>query len=350
MSRYIRRFCLIIVPLPLIFVSFYYRNNFHDRLIRITRPSQSFFDPFENLFKRAFRSNEPPPLKSPNQATPPSHSYESTKIAGIHLVLRIPVQPTGIALLFHACDQNAHVWFNLPEHRRLTDILTSQNVAAIGITAENEVTRCFSSRYPPESNVDVQRTLVALHQVVYKQDLQHLPLFALGVSMGASFASVLSSSNQLQIMNQVLYLSLGNQRAFCDATQHYPSTLFVFDAELERAVPNVRDRLLSRNVKVVGEMLLRKPGWTADVFHRRDARISISTSKLLYSEIQKHGGYFERALTNTSFHEVQRLRQNKASRAAVEQILRVVRGEHELCSSYGEHVISWLIQSRNAAK
>lgn len=340
---------LFLVTFVFLFYKLYDRTSLPEHLIRITRPPQSLFEKLTNFFQKAVHPAKDTPLPSPKSVLSPQQTYQTSRIANIDLAHHIPSKPDGIAILFHACTQSAEAWYTFPEHRRLANLLALQNITTLAIGAQNTFTGCFSTRFPPEENEDVQRVLVAVEQFSYENNLDDLPLYAIGVSTGATFASVLSSSKRFNALNQVLYLSLGNQRAFHRATSSYPNTLFVYDQNISPFLVETRERLLSRNVQVVGEMPMRRPVWTADIFHLREPRIHLYTSKALYSEIQRYGNDINLVLQKSRHGHLAPLFQDASLQAAAIQIFRVVKGSHELSSTHAEHVVNWLIHAPNTS-
>lgn len=245
----------------------------------------------------------------------------------------------GVALLFHGCSQSAQDWFSLPEHKLVSSELLRQRFALLAFTSHNRVTGCWSTRFPGRENEDVIRVKVAVRQWMTEQQISSaVPIIALGVSSGATMLSVLA--HELPIVSQALYISPGNQRALRNATDEYPSTLFVHLASDQyyappNAIAAARRTLVRRNVALVGELSLPNVPFTATTFHDHEPVLTKELSQRLYENAQRNENKVAQVLRGET------LGKTSLRRGAL-QIARVLRGGHELSALHADKVAKWL--------
>ncbi|CAN8062250.1 unnamed protein product [Agarophyton chilense] len=277
--------------------------------------------------------------------------FREARLADVDIAFHNPFTPRalrGLALLFHACSQSAKDWFELPEHKIISSHLLKRRFALLALTSQNRVTRCWSTRFPGRENADVARVKVAVRQWIAEQGLApSTPLIAIGVSSGATLLSILSL--ELPIGSQALYISAGNQRALTNATNKYPSTLFVHLASDRYYAPPSsiaasRHILVRKKVSMVGELSLQKVPFTATTFREHEPLLTKKVSQQIYEAAGQNEDRLGEVL------RANKLPSNSLQRGAM-QIARVVRGAHELSAMHVDKVTKWLVaQSRNSEK
>lgn len=351
------------------FIHFFHRA---DR--RLTSPEQSgFWRPVSfsgqpEWIKRLFNlrqtspfgagsesSSATPRLPRPDEPKTNWISYHSVTINDIDVAYYNPFpskKVSGIALLIHACGQQARDWFQLPEHRRVAAQLVRKQLALLAISSGNRVNGCWSTRFPHWQNEDVERVTIVVRQWSTNHNiLPSAPIYAVGISSGGTMLSVLSSSDLVpNLASQALYISPGNYRAFRNASKAYPNTLFVHHISDQHyassaAVTAARKILLKQKVQLVGELPLSPITLTPLTLHEREPRFSVDVSRKIYSMLKAHRGNIEEAMrTSTNEHLVQ-LWADRSARRAIKQIVRVAGGHHELSSMHSEKVADWLLSN-----
>ncbi|PXF48357.1 hypothetical protein BWQ96_01817 [Gracilariopsis chorda] len=268
--------------------------------------------------------------------------FRSVRIGDVDGAYSNPFAPTklrGVALLFHGCSQNAEDWFSLPEHKLVSSELLRQRFALLALTSQNRVTGCWSTRFPSRENEDVMRVKVAVRQWMTEHQIASaVPITALGVSSGATMLSVLA--HELPIASQALYISPGNQRALRNASDKYPSTLFVHLATDQYYAPPssiaaARRTLVRRNVALVGELSLPNVPFTATTFHDHEPQLTKEVSQRLYEAAQRNENKIAKVLRGEALTKA-------AIRRGALQIARVLRGGHELSALHADKVAKWL--------
>lgn len=287
-------------------------------------------------------------------------AYHTSQINGIDIAYHnpLPVQKVrGVALLIHGCQQEASDWFQLPEHRHIAAQLIRKKLALLAVTSANRVTGCWSTRFPHWQNDDVERVVVATRQWIADNGIPpQTPLYAVGISSGATMLSILSSSNKLPYLaSQALYISPGNQRALRNASNTYPNTLFVHITTDHHyaspsAIASARKTLLKRNVGMVGELPLSKVQFAPLTLHEREPRITPEMSRKIYAAAEQVRGDIERAIRMSTDEGIAALWSNRDSRRAARQEIRVVNGLHEVSAKYADKVANWLISNGRRTK
>lgn len=285
-----------------------------------------------------------------------SSPFQTASIAGVHVEYKIPDNRhdiVGVALLFHGCQQNATDWSQLPEHRQIVFHLLKQRLGIIAFTSRDRVTGCWSTRFPSEHNLDASAVIKSLHLWLSAVSIPaDIPMYAIGISSGASFLTVLAQSVQLpHLHSQALYMSAGNQRALRDATGQFPNTLFVYllsdnhYASVEM-VTTSKHILSQRNVQNLGELPLDAVTFEPDTFHKREPRISLEHSHQLYDVSKNYRGKaMEFAIRTSTNAASERIRESVQLQRAVRQITRIVSGAHEVSGTHADLVTKWLIQN-----
>lgn len=289
------------------------------------------------------------------QSVSDERTYRKVQINGIDVAYHNPFairKLRGVVLLLHGCQQEASDWFELPEHRHIAAQMLRRRLALLAVTSANRVTGCWSTRYPSWQNDDVARVANATMQWMSDFSISpHIPLHGIGVSSGGTMLSVLSGSDSFpNLVSQALYISPGNHRAFRKANESYPNTLFVHVLTdhyyaSPSAVASARKTLLKRNVGLVGELLLPKIHLTPLTLHEREPRFSVETSRKIFAAAQREGGNIERAVRTSTEQTVASLWNNRESRRAARQIIRVVNGQHEVCAAHADKVAEWLVSN-----
>lgn len=289
-----------------------------------------------------------------------SKAFHRTRINGIDIAYLNPFgikKLRGIALLIHGCAQQAQDWFTLPEHRHIAAQLVRKRLALFAVTSRNQVTGCWSTRFPYWQNDDVERVVIATRQWMMDQSLPPTtPLHAVGISSGATMLSVLSASDLLpNLVSQALYISPGNVRAFRNATERYPNTLFVHVTNDQHyasplAIAKARQILLRRKVALVGELPLPRVQLTPLTLHEREPRVSSEISQKIFAATEEEKGDMEKAMRSTKNEELMALWRDRDSRRALRQVIRVVNGFHEVSAVHADQVATWIVTNGHGAK
>lgn len=290
-----------------------------------------------------------------NPPRPNGISYHAVTINSIGVAYHNPFSPRnikGIGLLIHGCGQDASDWFELPEHRHVAAHLLRRRLALLAISSGNRVNGCWSTRFPHWQNEDVERVIIAVNQWSSDHNIPPTaPIYGVGVSSGATMLSVLAASNLLpSLASQALYISPGNQRAFRNASEVYPNTLFIHLTTDQHyaspaAIATARKILLKRKVELVGELPLGKLVLTPLLLHEREPRISVEMSKKIFSVLDLHREDMEKAMRVSTSEEVVELWSDRNLRRSVKQVIRVVNGQHELLATHAEKMADWLIRN-----
>lgn len=356
------RFVLVILFLLLLFsIAFFFprrelstsdTNNPH-LFFHLFHPSEGRIFPLNRLvqwLRTTFNSRQQQQL-GPNFP----QIFQTDIVAGIQLAHHNPFSSQelkGVGLLFHGCRQFATDWFTLPEHRRITAELLRHHLAVLAISSSNNVTSCWSTHYPASQNLDASRVQLAVRQWTMSQGIsQNAPVYAIGVSSGATFLSVIAAAQKFSsLSSQALYLSAGNPRALGNATETFPNTLFV-RLQNDRyyapahVVSSACTTLLTRRVPLVADLPLPPEQWTADSIHNHEWQISREVSTAIFDQLPECQYEIECAVmaATTANPSVTDVWFQPNLRRAIVQIDRVLRGEHELTGSFANQVVDWLV-------
>lgn len=283
-------------------------------------------------------------------------TFHTANVAGVSVAFHNPFSAfefKGVALLMHACRQSAVDWFVLPEHRKLAAELLRHRLALLAITSANRVTGCWSTRHPASVNLDAARVRLAIHQWLDAQRITHAaPIYAVGVSSGATFLSILSAAHIVpSLASQALYLSAGNPRALRNASRDYPSTLFIrLQGDRYYAPASLvaasRAVLLSRRVPLVAEMPLPSEHWTSMSLHLHEPRVSAAASDAIFQHLAICSQKIDCAAIRASSHNASAAEvwRQPELQIALSQVARVLRGEHELTAAHANLVADWLVR------
>lgn len=333
--------------------------NGYNPLVRFSHEDKSKPSPSSpSIFSRIFGWFSKPFFRPFSRDAIPTlpQTFRTATMAGVSVAFHNPFSPhelRGVALLLHACRQSATDWFVLPEHRRLVSELLRHHLALLAVTSANRVTGCWSTRHPASLNYDASRLRLAIRQWLDSQRIAHAaPIYAVGVSSGATFLSVIAAANIVpSLASQALYLSAGNPRALRNASHLYPSTLFVrLQADRHYAPASVvaasRTILLSRRVPLVAEMPLLPERWTPMSLHLHEPRVSVAASDAIFQHITACAHKIDCAATRAAAHNssVALVWQQPELRVALSQVARVLRGDHELSASHANLVADWLVR------
>lgn len=283
----------------------------------------------------------------------PDREFIEDTVKGVKLVYTPLLSDTrSVALLFHGCQQDALDWFELPAHRLIVRELRARGIAAIAFTSRNQISRCWSTRFPSDQNIDTQRVALALRYWRLEHNVtEDFRFYGIGFSSGATMLSVLATEHTMPfIVSQALYMSPGNMRAFRRASEDYPSTLFVRQMEdvsfaTHRAVEEAHKVLLDRGTQFVGELPLSRPQLMPASLRDRDPRFTLAQSHEMYRLLSGTRRGFTQTLRQ--LHEetdLSRLSDVPSRRHSLQCFARELDGKHELSSKHADKVISWLIQ------
>jgi hypothetical protein len=312
--------------------------------------------------------------KSPRQARLPAHAEDSStkqtdtqalattakgflvdQIEGVHIAYAMcDKQPAlGVALLFHGCGQTALDWFQLPEHRAVVRRLQNAHLAILALTSVSNLSKCWSTRYPATENDDATRVSVATRQWFDTHEARsNIPIYGVGLSSGGTFLSILATSAAMpRLSSQVIYVSPGSMRAFRGKRSlvPYPSTLFVYvpgDAygSKERVLA-ARDALIEREQGhvQVGVLALKPPKLDFTTLLDHEPRFSEHAARHIVELLaQSQRAYSETIRLNADDEVILKVHADPRSRLALEQIIKVLSGQHELSSVHADWVVSWL--------
>jgi hypothetical protein len=309
-------------------------------------------------------------------ASSPQRAYVLDRVDGFDVAYsRAGVDSmAGLAVLFHGCGQGARDWYELPEHRQIVRQLRKARIATVAFSAGNAVSRCWSTRFPAEKNDDAVRVARAVRLFVSNHSISpELPRYGIGISSGGTLLSILSTAALMApLASQALYISPGSMRAFRRATADYPNTLFVHlqtdnDFASHRAISAGRRVLLGRGVRVVGEMSQRSVALHPLTLHAREPRISQDKSRRVFeiltacraraggpteaagAEGEANGDVggatcrFDDAIRQHARDDSLRdILDDPTARRSLDQVVRVLSGQHEVSGSGGDKVVAWL--------
>jgi hypothetical protein len=263
----------------------------------------------------------------------------------------------GVVLMFHGCGQTAVDWFQLPEHRRVVREFRKARLAVLAFTAVNKLSQCWSTRYPAKDNEDVARVSHAFRQWFHAQNLHTTtPLYGVGLSSGGGFVSILTTYEAMpRISSQVIYISPGSMRAFrgTRGPYPYPPTLFVYvpgDAygSKERVLA-ARDALIEREhgrIRV-GVLALAPPALESRTLQEHEPRFSSHAVDHMTQLLTRSAEpYMETIRHNAADDVIRQVLADYQSRRALEQIVKMLSGQHELSSVHANWVVSWLVSHR----
>ncbi|EME28352.1 uncharacterized protein Gasu_41910 [Galdieria sulphuraria] len=202
----------------------------------------------------------------------------------------------SVLLLFHGCKHSARDWFVLPEEVSVVCEALRRNFSVVAFSSVDRWSGCWDSFYPALGNKDVIRVHQSFQEWIFEnfvnnqtnsqQAIQSLKLYALGVSSGGSFVSILSTFLR-NISAQAIYISPGSFQSFTLFDWNpYPPTFFVHMLKDTTFGSfnhvNSSCNLLTQH-KIACRILSLKPvPITADWFHEKIPIISLSLSRQLF--------------------------------------------------------------------
>ncbi|KAD2393368.1 hypothetical protein R6Q59_012314 [Mikania micrantha] len=163
---------------------------------------------------------------------------------GTEIIWQIPNSPRSVLFLAHGCNgKAANFWdkstncdhcVGLPEERAIVLEAIARKFAVIAVSSKG---KCWSL---------MKETLVVERIIkwwVKKQNLESLPLVALGASSGGYFVSMLASKMKFSSIVVMIAEGVFDQ---IDVTEHYPSTLFVHMPKDKR-----RKKMIDANLEIM---------------------------------------------------------------------------------------------------
>lgn len=270
----------------------------------------------------------------------------------------------SVLLLFHGCEHSAEDWFVLPEEVLVVCEALRRNWSVVAFSSTDRTSGCWDLFYPALGNRDVIRVYQSLQEWIRKYFVaaDNLQLYALGVSSGGSFVSILSTFLP-HISAQAIYMSPGSFLPL-SSSFHWtpPPTCFVHMSKDTTfgSLDNVKktcDQLSQVPCRIVS---LDPVPVTPDFFHRKIPNISLSESQQFFqwlnsTEWLDAQGYLVKnprtleytlEYTDNRTGEQQQQQIWKTYQKSIEEILNRAFGVHEMAADDIEEILNWLQQQQ----
>lgn len=211
------------------------------------------------------------------------------------VIWQIPNSPKSILFLAHGCNgRAANFWdkslncehcVGLPEERLIVLEALARNFAVVAVSSKG---KCWSMM---KETIVVKRIIEFW---VKKQNLENLPIVALGASSGGYFVSMLAS--RMKFSSIVIMIAEG-VFDHIDVTKNYPPTLFVHmpKDKVRKRIIDVNLEMMKREGVEVAEIqckeLALSPNFLADRVPGLDMKISVELFNLFKEKgfINKRG-------------------------------------------------------------
>ncbi|KAL2483471.1 hypothetical protein Fot_44925 [Forsythia ovata] len=269
---------------------------------------------------------------------------------GTDFIWQIPDSPKAVLFLAHGCNgRAANFWdkspkcsncVGLPEERLIVLHALARKFAVLVISSAG---RCWS--------LGEERRIVKdiIESWVVKQNLDKLPLFALGASSGGYFVSVLATDMRFRgITLMIAEGVLGHM----EITKDYPPILFVHmpnDETRRRRIEKYLIVLREKGVDVAEIKCMEFP-LTPDFFANRIPGLDLTLSRKLFDLFKEKGfidknGYMRddgRAIPwKTALEERDILLPDKSLVNHIQEEMNLAFAYHEMTSLQSQQIFDW---------
>ncbi|KAL4575538.1 hypothetical protein LXL04_022385 [Taraxacum kok-saghyz] len=259
------------------------------------------------------------------------------------VIWQIPDSPKSVLFLAHGCNgRAANFWdqspncnhcIGLPEERLIVREALARKFAVIAVSSKG---RCWSL---------MKETLVVKRIIkswVQKQNLENLPLVALGASSGGYFVSMLA--NKMKFSSIAVMIAEGVYDRI-DITHHYPPTIFVHmpKDKVRKKMIDVNLEILKREGVDVAEIECMELPLTPSFLAERIPGFGLKISVELFNLFKEKGfvnkdGYL--------INDGRALRWKEAVserkiQLANEEELNLAFAYHEMTSLQSEKIFDW---------
>ncbi|KAK4438933.1 hypothetical protein Salat_0227900 [Sesamum alatum] len=269
---------------------------------------------------------------------------------GTDLIWQIPDSPKAVLFLAHGCNGRAvNFWdkspncpncVGLPEERLIVLHALARNFAVLAVSSKGI---CWSLGEERWIVKDIIQWWVA------KQNVDKLPIFALGASSGGYFVSVLATV--LPFKGIALMIAEGVY-SHLDITKDYPPTLFVHMPKDETRNRKIEKYLIAMREKGidVAEIKCTEFPLTTQFFANRIPGLDLNLSEKLFDVFQEKGfidknGYMRddgRAIPwKTALEERNILLPDKSVINHIQEEMNLAFAYHEMTSLQSEQILDW---------
>ncbi|KAK9059936.1 hypothetical protein SSX86_020640 [Deinandra increscens subsp. villosa] len=266
------------------------------------------------------------------------------------VIWQIPNSPKSILFLAHGCNgRAANFWdksvncdhcVGLPEERAIVLEALARKFAVVAVSSKG---RCWSL---------MKETLVVERVIrfwVKKQNLESLPLVALGASSGGYFVSMLAS--KLKFSSIVVMIAEGVFDRI-DVTKHYPPTLFVHMPKDKRRKKMIDANLESMRregvdvAEVQSMELALSPSFLADRVPGLDRKISAELFDLFKEKgfVNENGYLIDDGRVipwKKAMNERKVSLPDKVLVSYIQEELNLAFAYHEMTSLQSEQIFNW---------
>lgn len=269
---------------------------------------------------------------------------------GTDFIWQIPNSPKAVLFLAHGCNgRAANFWdkttkcsncVGLPEERLIVMHALARKFAVLAISSAG---RCWS--------LGDERRIVKdiIESWVVKQNLEKLPLFALGASSGGYFVSVLATYMRFRgITLMIAEGVLGHM----EITKDYPPILFVHmpkDENRRRRIEKYLIVLKEKGVDVSEIKCMEFP-LTPDLFANRITGLGLTLSRKLFNLFKEKGfidknGYMRddgrKIPWKTVIEERNILLPDKSMVNHIQEEMNLAFAYHEMTSLQSQQIFDW---------
>ncbi|XP_071733130.1 uncharacterized protein [Rutidosis leptorrhynchoides] len=266
------------------------------------------------------------------------------------VIWQIPNSPKSVLFLAHGCNgRAANFWdksincdhcVGLPEERLIVLEALARNFAVVAVSSKG---KCWSMMKEP---VVVERIIKFW---IKKQNLENLPIVALGASSGGYFVSMLA--NRMKFSSTVIMIAEGVFDRI-DVSKDYPPTLFVHmpKDEVRKKIIDVNLEMLKREGVDVAEVqckeLALSPNFLADRVPGLDVKISVELFNLFNDKgfINKKGYLIDDGRVipwKEAMNERNISLPNKLYVDYIQEELNLAFAYHEMTSLQSEQMLDW---------
>ncbi|KAI3696117.1 hypothetical protein L1987_79126 [Smallanthus sonchifolius] len=266
------------------------------------------------------------------------------------VIWQIPNSPRSILFLAHGCNgRAANFWdkspncdhcVGLPEERAIVIESLARKFAVVAVSSRG---RCWSLMKEP---LVVERILKFW---VKKQNLESLPLVALGASSGGYFVSMLASKMKFSSIVVMIAEGVFDQ---IDVTEHYPPTLFVHmpkDVRRKKMIDANLDFMKNKGVDVAEVQCLElalSPSFLAERVPGLDLKVSVELFNLFKERgfVDKNGYLINDGRVTRWKEAVIERKVSLPDKVLVNYIqeeLNLAFAYHEMTSLQSEKIFDW---------
>ncbi|KAG8386739.1 hypothetical protein BUALT_Bualt03G0180400 [Buddleja alternifolia] len=269
---------------------------------------------------------------------------------GTDLIWQIPDSPKAVLFLAHGCNGRAvNFWdkspncpkcVGLPEERLIVLHALARRFAVLAISSKGVCWSLGEERWVVK---DMIKWWIA------KQNLEKLPIFALGASSGGYFVSVLATEVRFRAVTLMIAEGVFSH---LDIKKDYPSTLFVHMPKDEKRKMRIEKYLVAMREKGidVAEIKCMEFPLTPELFANRVPGLDLTLSMKLFNVFQDKGfidenGYMRddgRAIPwKTALEERNVHLPDKSLVNHIQEEMNLAFAYHEMTSLQSQQILDW---------